>query len=236
MQAGRLRIQDAVYAELKSAIMELRFLPGQSMSTQEIATKLNVSRTPVREAFLRLEKDGLVISIAQKATVVSKIDLGRLDQEWFIRNCLEIGVAKDYIEHSTLEMNEVLRKIIEKQKKAMQEKNQNNFIEFDNEFHATIFKIADRELAWQTIQNTNGHYNRFRRLIVQDQDVVNRNIEEHENIFRAFEAKNLDDAKLCIAEHFRRKAFFDREKVVKLYADYVCDNRFDEEYPLINKL
>ena len=53
--------QDAVYTVLKEGIMTLSLPPGTAMSTQEMATRLNVSRTPVREAFIRLQEEGLVV-------------------------------------------------------------------------------------------------------------------------------------------------------------------------------
>lgn len=85
----RKSIQTLVYEELKRNIMSMKLEPGQTMSTQEIATKLNVSRTPVREAFLRLQSEGLVEMIPQRETMVSKISLKRVEQEKFIRECLE---------------------------------------------------------------------------------------------------------------------------------------------------
>ena len=68
MEVGIVRknsVQDAVYQVLRDAIMSLRLEPGTVMSTQEMANKLNVSRTPVREAFIRLQKESLVDTIPQ---------------------------------------------------------------------------------------------------------------------------------------------------------------------------
>jgi len=65
--------------------MRLQLKPGTAMSTQEIADKLHVSKTPVREAFIRLQREGLVEIFPQKQTVVSRIDLKRTAQERFIR-------------------------------------------------------------------------------------------------------------------------------------------------------
>ena len=79
-------IQTLVYEELKKNIISMRLEPGQTMSTQEIATKLGVSRTPVREAFLRLQSEGLVEMIPQRETMVSRIHIRRVDQEKFIRD------------------------------------------------------------------------------------------------------------------------------------------------------
>ena len=81
-------IQALVYEELKRSIMSMKLKPGQVMSTQDIATRLKVSRTPVREAFLRLKAEGLVEMIPQRETMVSRINVKRVDQEKFIRECL----------------------------------------------------------------------------------------------------------------------------------------------------
>lgn len=97
----RKSIQTLVYEELKKNIMLMKLKPGQAMSTQEMATKLNVSRTPVREAFLRLQSEGLVEMIPQRETMVSKIDLKRVDQEKFIRESLELGVINNFLEKRT---------------------------------------------------------------------------------------------------------------------------------------
>lgn len=93
----RRSIQTLVYEELKKNIMSLRLKPGQAMSTQEMATRLKVSRTPVREAFLHLQSEGLVEMIPQRETIVSKIDLKRVEQEKFIRECLELGVIDQFL-------------------------------------------------------------------------------------------------------------------------------------------
>ncbi len=69
-------IQTLVYEELKKNIISMKLEPGQTMSTQEIATRLGVSRTPVREAFLRLQSEGLVEMIPQRETMVSRIHNG----------------------------------------------------------------------------------------------------------------------------------------------------------------
>lgn len=65
-------IQTQVYEELKNNIMDLRLPPGQTMSTQEMATRMNVSRTPVREALLRLQSEGLVEMIPQREATLRK--------------------------------------------------------------------------------------------------------------------------------------------------------------------
>lgn len=163
----RKSIQTLVYEELKRNIMSMKLEPGQTMSTQEIATKLNVSRTPVREAFLRLQSEGLVEMIPQRETMVSKISLKRVEQEKFIRECLEMGVIRKFMDKSGCEVEENMAELIQLQKKCGEEKDFVGFLEADDQFHKVLFDVTGQEMAWETIASRNGHYNRLRILYVQ---------------------------------------------------------------------
>ena len=97
-------VNGAVYEELKRSIITLRLAPGTEMSTLEIATKLNVSRTPVREAFLRLQNEDLVEMVPQKQTIVSRINLDRVEQERFLRESLEAAAIPLVLSRYTPDM------------------------------------------------------------------------------------------------------------------------------------
>ena len=68
--------QDKIYLQLRGEMMTLALKPGEVLRAQELAEHLGVSRTPVREAFIRLQRDGLVNILPQRETAVSLIDLG----------------------------------------------------------------------------------------------------------------------------------------------------------------
>ena len=72
-------IRENVYRVIRENITSLQLAPGTTVSTQELAAKLQVSRTPVREAFIRLQKEDLVEITPQKGTMVSRIDLTRAE-------------------------------------------------------------------------------------------------------------------------------------------------------------
>ena len=73
-------IQGAVYERLKKDIITLKLIPGTVISTQDIAEEMQVSRTPVREAFLKLQSEDLVETVPQKLTIVSRINLKLAEQ------------------------------------------------------------------------------------------------------------------------------------------------------------
>lgn len=227
----RKSIQTLVYEELKRNIMSMKLEPGQTMSTQEIATKLNVSRTPVREAFLRLQSEGLVEMIPQRETMVSKISLKRVEQEKFIRECLEMGVIRKFMDKSGCEVEENMAELIQLQKKCGEEKDFVGFLEADDQFHKVLFDVTGQEMAWETIASRNGHYNRLRILYVQRDTAMQESIEQHHKIATLLESGSREEAARALSSHVRRLDI-DEAGLIAQYPDYFesegersCENR-----------
>ena len=117
-------IRENVYRVIRENITSLQLAPGTTVSTQELAAKLqeqiaidmNVSRTPVREAFIRLQKEDLVEITPQKGTMVSRIDLTRAEKERFIRESLETAILPLFLQNCTEPDLKELELLIEKQK------------------------------------------------------------------------------------------------------------------------
>lgn len=215
----RKSIQTLVYEELKRNIMSMKLEPGQTMSTQEIATKLNVSRTPVREAFLRLQSEGLVEMIPQRETMVSKISLKRVEQEKFIRECLEMGVIRKFMDKSGCEVEENMAELIQLQKKCGEEKDFVGFLEADDQFHKVLFDVTGQEMAWETIASRNGHYNRLRILYVQRDTAMQESIEQHHKIATLLESGSREEAARGLSSHVRRLDI-DEAGLIAQYPDY----------------
>ena len=215
----RKSIQTLVYEELKRNIMSMKLEPGQTMSTQEIATKLNVSRTPVREAFLRLQSEGLGEMIPQRETMVSKISLKRVEQEKFIRECLEMGVIRKFMDKSGCEVEENMAELIQLQKKCGEEKDFVGFLEADDQFHKVLFDVTGQEMAWETIASRNGHYNRLRILYVQRDTAMQESIEQHHKIATLLESGSREEAARALSSHVRRLDI-DEAGLIAQYPDY----------------
>ena len=167
------------YRKLRQDIIFLTLKPGTVLSTQEVATRYEVSRTPAREAIVRLNKEGLVDVFPQSKTMVSRIDLKRIQQEWFIRKSLEVAVIDEFMKNCSLRDLESLEKSIERQANFSGRGMFRSFFESDYEFHRRIFEIAEQLLSWETIANVNCHYDRMRMLIMSEQTAQTEAIEEH---------------------------------------------------------
>ena len=186
-------VQTQVYEELKNNIMSLRLPPGQTMSTKEMATRMTVSRTPVREAFLRLQSEGLVEMIPQRETRVSKISMDCVAQEKFIRECLELGVISKFLNKKQTEDIRRLKEMVVLQKRCIRNQDPAAFVDADDRFHQVFFDVAGENMAWDTIEKTHGHYNRYRILMVKRTKIIESSILQHEKIIALLE-KNDDEA------------------------------------------
>lgn len=200
----RRSIQTLVYEELKKNIMSLRLKPGQVMSTQEMATRLEVSRTPVREAFLHLQAEGLVEMIPQRETIVSKIDLERMEQEKFIRECLELGVIDQFLEKEDRGAIHKMAGFIQIQEQCDKARDYVGFLDADDQFHKVLFDVTGQQMAWDTILQRSGHYNRLRILYIQEKTVMESSIQQHAQIVSLLEIGDRESIRKALASHIQR--------------------------------
>ncbi len=217
----RRSIQTLVYEELKKNIMSLRLKPGQAMSTQEMATRLKVSRTPVREAFLHLQSEGLVEMIPQRETIVSKIDLKRVEQEKFIRECLELGVIDQFLEKKDRQAIHMMSGLIQIQEQCDQAMDYVGFLDADDRFHKVLFDVTGQQMAWATIAQRNGHYNRLRILYIQEQAVMESSIQQHAQIVSLLEIGERESIRRALASHIQRLDV-EQTGLAAAYPDYVA--------------
>lgn len=197
-------IQDQVYDTLRSCILNINLVPGTIMSTQEIATRLQVSRTPVREAFIRLQRDGLVQILPQRETMVSLIDMDRVRQERFLRMNLEQAAIRLFVRHMEPEHLHRLHSLIEKQLLSSVHANYEELHQYDNEFHSVFFVGANQPLVWNLINQSSTHYQRIRLLSLRHQTISGDIVFQHQEILRALENRQLDTLLAIHQEHLSK--------------------------------
>ena len=145
-----------VYEGLKAEILSLRLAPGSSISETDIASKFNVSRTPVRDAFKALSNEGLLEVKPHIGTFVSLMDINQISDVLYVRKVVELSILKDLTMTLTeadelkLEFNLNEQKLF-LQGAAENENSVNDFIKYDNNFHRLIFRIAGKENIWNMV-------------------------------------------------------------------------------------
>ena len=193
------------YENLKRDIMTLSLMPGETLSAARIAERYNVSRTPAREALVRLETEGLVDIYPQVSSVVSRIDENRARQEWFVRRALEMGVVDGLFENVTEEdirrMREYFRLMKEISDDMSDPLKTYEYLKYDNEFHAVTYYAAGQDLAAELVANTMAHYNRIRFLILMEKPFNERTLESHEQLVSCIGDRDKETYRKLLHEH-----------------------------------
>lgn len=219
---GNGTISDYVYEVIRKNIISLNMVPGQQISEKEISEKLKVSRTPVREAFIKLAREGLLKVVPQIGTYISYIDLDLVEDIRFIRECLEKSVLKIATESFPEELIGVLKLNIESQKSLAKQKNFFDLLMMDEEFHKTIFMGCNKERTWSFIEQINSDYNRVRMLtFIADINWENV-IYQHEQILDSIINKDTEKGQEVISNHIQ-KIIFEQMELKERYPQYFLD-------------
>lgn len=216
---GTANISDTVYTIIHNNIVNLKLAPGIMISEKDISEKLQVSRTPVREAFIRLSHEALVNILPQKGTFVSKIDLMRVQEERFLRESLESAVLEIFVKFHTEESIDRLKKNLEKQKNAINENDIAKFVDYDDQFHSIMFDETRKHLCYRVIQSFSSHYRRIRYLSMYIADVSKSNIEQHQELIDAISAHNAVKANDVMKKHIR-KLILEKDEICEKYPEY----------------
>lgn len=136
------RLVDLVYASIRAAILRNELPPGQHLSVPEVARQLGVSRSPVREAVVRLERDGLVQSNPHRGAVVAQPDAQQLQELYEVREALEGFTAR--LAASRLDESEIeeLRSLLQAHESALESGDLDDYVGTDLEFHAHVRRAS----------------------------------------------------------------------------------------------
>jgi GntR family transcriptional regulator, rspAB operon transcriptional repressor len=201
---GRPRTATAsskIYSDLRSELVSLQRTPGEPVSEAEIALSYGVSRTPVREAILKLSDEGLLDIFPQSGIFVSRIPIAALPEAIIIRRALEATTARLAAERAASSQILVLHSILERQREANAVRDNGAFHRADEMFHATIAEVAGYPGIWALIQQVKVHVDRYRLLTLPDQGHVAQVIAEHAAILAAIETHDPAGARTAMEFH-----------------------------------
>lgn len=212
-------VGDYVYDVIKRNIINLNMAPGSRVSEKEISDILNVSRTPVREAFIKLAKEGLLYALPQRGTYISYIDLSIVEDARFIRESIEKSVLKIAVENFPEELLNVLQDNINKQQRLVEQKSFYEFLMTDDKFHRTIFVGCNKERTWSFIEHINAEYKRVRMLSFIADINWKIVIEQHKQILESIRNHDDQTAQDVISNHIT-KLKFEQVELKKKYPQY----------------
>lgn len=192
-----------VYHRLKQQIVSLELPPGTSLSEKETSLTFEVSRTPVRESFVRLAQEGLVLVLPQRGTRVSLIDPELVEEARFMREQLEKAVVRLACEAFPEDRLAGLENNLAQQREAIRQQDSKQMFELDEEFHRILFAGCRKSGTWEVIQQMNAHFNRTRVLWLWTDPHWELLYEQHRQMFLAIKTQDADQAERIMMEHMR---------------------------------
>jgi len=202
--ASRRTAADDVFARLHDDIVELRLTPGTKLSEVEIARRFDVSRQPVREAFIRLAELDLLQVRPQRATLVRRISETSILNARFVRTAVEIEVVRRACTRRTGAFDKRFETNLRQQEKAIGAARTDRFHALDYEFHELICRAADCEFAYATIAATKSQVNRLCMLSLADPDELRELREDHGALYRYIREGREEQAVALLRSHLKR--------------------------------
>lgn len=204
-QVEAVSIATQLYRHLRGIIVRGELHPGQALSESEIARRYSTSRQPVREAFIKLAEERLVVVQPQRGTFVMKISVADVLDARFVREAIEVAVVQEAATLASPTVINELRDLIEQQKAVVQGHNEEfeEFLALDEEFHRTISLSVGHAHAWRVIENIKAQMDRIRYLSFYDATPLSLIIEQHSRIVDGIEAGDPTVAAAAMRSHLR---------------------------------
>ncbi len=196
-----LTAANIIHHSLRDDIVSLRRRPGETISEKDIAAAHGVSRTPVREALLRLADEGLVEIAPKSGTFVSRIPVDSLPESIVARQALEEVTARAAAEQATGSAISGMRAILERQAEVAALGQQDRFYEADEALHEAIAAAARYPGLWRMVQQLKMQVDRYRRLTLPQPGRMERVIAEHAVVVDAIAAHDPGRAAAAMRAH-----------------------------------
>jgi DNA-binding GntR family transcriptional regulator len=207
-------ISDQIYEYLKARILYGEIEPGERLAQEKVAEQLQISRMPVREAFRRLEQDGLVERLPQGGLRVTPITMETISHVFGIRAALEayaIELACDRISDPAIaELENIKSQALEvlKQNTLHQSEKLKKFFDLNTAFHDTIYEATGNSYLMKIILQLRNLVLRMRAIGLREDSTWIQVWEEHGQLLDTLKRKDKEAASRCIRQHIANAASY----------------------------
>ncbi|MDO5422305.1 MAG: GntR family transcriptional regulator [Eubacteriales bacterium] len=200
-----LPLRDVVFNTLRQAILRGELQPGERLMEIQLAQRLGVSRTPVREAIRKLELEGLVLMIPRRGAVVAEITKQDLEDVLEVRAALEELAVKDACDHITEDQLQELKKAANEFKRTLEGTDLVACAQADINFHEIIYSATNNRRLVQMLNNLREQMYRYRMENLKDKRTHKTLVEEHDAIRRALKKHDKEKAGAAINIHIENQ-------------------------------
>ena len=196
-----LPLRDVVFNTLREAILKGELKPGERLMELQLAAKLGVSRTPIREALRKLELEGLVNMVPRKGAEVADITEKSLRDVLEVRKALEELSVQLACEKITEEEIEELKRVAERFKDTLDDQDVTKIAEADVAFHDVIYTATDNQKLILLLNNLREQMYRYRVEYLKKEEAYPQLIAEHEELIDNISKRNKEEATRIMCEH-----------------------------------
>jgi DNA-binding GntR family transcriptional regulator len=199
-----VRMVDQVVSLLRSRVLDGTYPPGTRLRQEVLAAELGISRTPLREAFKMLERDGLLVVRPNRGAEVASGDQGSLLDAYRVREVMD-GLAARIVAESGASADDLdaLQDVIDRQRVALDPWDPDTYGPLNLELHARLLELSGNEYLTSQMAVLHMTANVFGPVRVLDSTRVASAIEEHQRILDAIRAGDADTAEQAARDHIR---------------------------------
>lgn len=208
-----LPLRDVVFNTLRQAILKGELEPGERLMEIQLAERLGVSRTPIREAIRKLELEGLVNMVPRKGAEVAKISERNLRDVLEVRRALEELAMELACQRLSEEDIEKIKELNVRMQAEMDNEDSTALAEVDEAFHDVIYLGTGNERLVQMLNNLREQMYRYRLEYIKDQGSRASLVKEHEELINAVAARDINQAKAAIRGHIDNQAVTVSKKI-----------------------
>ncbi len=206
-ELGRIEIEqykplrDIVFETLRTAILDGKLKPGERVMEVQLAEKLGVSRTPVREAIRKLELEGLLVMIPRKGAYVADVSIKDVLNVLEVRASLEGLAASLAAERITEEEIDKLRQSAEEFEEMNRSNDRDGMVQKDTEFHSVLLNASRNNKLLSIVEGLSDYVQRFRVIYFTEYSDAKNIMEEHRAILDAISERDGEKANQVAQDH-----------------------------------
>lgn len=213
------QVAPQILETLRARVLSLELRPNTVLSRMALQAEFGVSQTPVRDALMKLEQEGLVEVYPQHATVVSRIDVGAARQAHFLRLAIELEAVRRLAAERSDGFVAAIKSVLAEQRHAPPGDDE-AFDAADGRFHKHFYDAAGVPDLWHLVRQRSGHIDRLRRLNLPLPGKRQAVIREHDALVAAIERRDPEGAAAALRRHLSGTLSI-IDEIRKRYPDYL---------------
>ena len=196
-----LPLREVVFRAIREAILKGELKAGERLMEIQLAEKLGVSRTPIREALRKLELEGLVVSIPRKGAMVAQMSAAEFEDMLVVRKSLEKLAASLACQRMTEEEMQDLERFANEMEDAMKRKNVIEIATADENFHECIYKSSKNPKLISILNSLREQFYRYRVEYLKIEENYQQLIKEHREMICGMLNQDEDYVVLIVDQH-----------------------------------